>query len=61
MPRVHRLRETIRSQRREKERGPWATWLRDWVFWFVLNFAAPLVSWWGRDLFDYDPDAVNVN
>lgn len=56
MPRIAKMRQRIRSTRRERERGPWELWVREWLFWLLLNIVGRLIDWWGRGLFDYDPD-----
>ena len=59
-PRVEKLRETMKLERRDRERGPWAALLRDWVFWVFLKVVNLLGSWWSDKTFGYDPDVVGI-
>jgi len=60
MPRIAKLRKTIKAQSREHERGPWAQVFITWAFWLFLKVAAVLSLVWEWDNFAYDPDRERI-
>jgi hypothetical protein len=56
--RVEKLSETMKRERKERERGHWKMWLFEWAFWGFLKVANVFGSRWSKDTFGYDPDLI---
>ncbi len=59
-PRVEKLREAIKRDRKERERGPWGMWLFEWSFGGFLKLANVFGSRWSNNTFGYDPDLISI-
>ena len=59
-PRIEKLRDSIKNGRKERERGLWEAWFRDWIFWIFLKVLNILGNRLTRDLFGYDPDIIVI-
>jgi 2-polyprenyl-6-methoxyphenol hydroxylase-like FAD-dependent oxidoreductase len=59
-PRVEKLREVIRRDKKERDTGPWTAWFRDWSIWVFLKGLSLIGSRWADSTFGYDPDSVAI-
>jgi 2-polyprenyl-6-methoxyphenol hydroxylase-like FAD-dependent oxidoreductase len=59
-PRVEKLREEIRREKKDRDTGHLAAWLRDWSLWGFLKLVNFIGSRWAEGTFGYDPDSVVI-